>query len=269
MPFLYRNWIEALRNRFEPQSVDEIVTYVLRSGASFQMQGGSHDIRVLNEVWLDRIYDASPDCPVQEGWTVLDVGAHKGSFTVRAALTGPATRVHAVEPEPENLRRLDANIALNRLGNVVVHAAAIATDPGEALLYIAGPRGSGGNSLIREHLAGYQAASVSVPTIRLDDLLEDAGGRVDFMKMDVEGAEYSVLHAASPEALRQIRRLTLEYHDAAGLDAEAVGEDLQRHLEANGFTCTLAKDRCLLYARRPAEQGRQVALDGPPQDRHR
>jgi FkbM family methyltransferase len=254
MPFHYRNWTVALRNRFAAQSVDETVTYALRSGARFRMQGGSHDVRVLNEVWLDRIYDARPDFPVQEGWIVLDVGAHKGSFTVRAALTGPATKVYAVEPEPENLRCLQANIAMNHLDNVVVHPAAIATTPGEALLYIAGALGSGGNSLFREHLAGDQAGSVSVPTLTLEDLLHAAGGRVDLMKMDIEGAEYPVLHAASPETLRRVRRLTLEYHGAAGLDAQEVGADLQRHLEANGFECTAARDRCLLYARRPTDR---------------
>ncbi len=248
MPLIYRNWLDALQNRFGPPSRDGAVTYNLRSGAVFRMQAGSHDVRVLNEVWLDRVYEPDADFGVREGWTVLDLGAHKGSFTVRAALAGPKTRVHAVEPAPENLRHLNANIALNHLNNVVVHAAAVSADPGEALLYVAG-RGSGTNSLLRERVKG-DKGSVAVPTIRLDDLLERAGGEVDLMKMDVEGAEYAVLHAISSQALRRIHRIVLEYHGVTGLDAEAVRDDLQSHLQGNGFECAAPKDRPLLFARR-------------------
>jgi len=249
MPLLYRNWLDALRNRFGPPSGDDAVTYVLRSGAAFRMQAGSHDIRVLNEVWLDRVYEPDPDFIVREGWTVLDLGAHRGSFTVRTALAGPRTRVHSVEPEPENLRYLNANIARNRLENVLVHAAAISAEPGEALLYVSS-RGSGTNSLLRDRVKGDKGASVTVPTIRLDDLIKTAGGQVDLMKMDVEGAEYAVLRAASSETLRRIHRIVLEYHGVTGLDAEAVGDDLQRHLQSHGFECTAAKERTLLFARR-------------------
>ena len=249
MPLIYRNWRDGLVNRFGPPVADGAVTYILRSGAAFRMQAGSHDIRVLNEVWSDRVYEPNADFSVRDGWTVLDLGAHKGSFTVRAALAGPKTRVYAVEPEPENLRYLNANIALNRLQNVVVHAAAVSAEPGEALLYVAG-RGSGTNSLLRGLVKGDTGVSVAVATIRLDDLLERAGGQVDLMKMDVEGAEYAVLHTVSSTALRRIHRIVLEYHDVAGLDAEAVRDDLQRHLQGNGFECAAAKDRPLLFARR-------------------
>lgn len=249
MPLMYRNWVDALLNRFGPPSGDDAVTYLLRPGAAFRMQSGSHDIRVLNEVWLDRVYEPDADFRVREGWTVLDVGAHKGSFAVRAALVAPQTRVHAVEPEPENLRYLNANIALNRLENVVVHAAAVSADPGEALLYVA-RRGSGTNSLLRERVKEDKGVPLTVRTIRLDDLLETAGGRVDLMKMDVEGAEYAVLHAVSSKALRRIHRIVLEYHGVTRLDADAVGADLQRHLQGNGFECTVAKHRSLLFAHR-------------------
>jgi len=68
--------------------------------------------------------------------------------------------------------------------------------------------------------------------------------------MDVEGAEYAALHAVSSMALRRIHRVVLEYRGVTGLDAEAVGDDLQRHLQGNGFECAVAKDRTLLFARR-------------------
>jgi FkbM family methyltransferase len=214
------------------------------------MRAGAHDIRVLNEVWLDRIYEPTPEFRVRKGWTVLDLGGHKGSFAVQSALTDPTTRVHVLEPEPENLDYLRKNVALNQLGNVTVHAAAVSATSGEAVLHVGGRRGSGTNSLLREHVAGYEGASVSVRTERLDDLVAAVGGRVDLMKMDVEGAEYEVLHGVSAETLRAIRRIVLEYHAAAGLESDLVAADLQKHLEQHGFACSVAKERCLLFASR-------------------
>jgi FkbM family methyltransferase len=259
MPLYYRNWVGALLNRLGPPAGDRAVTYVFRSGAALSMKGGSHDVRVLNEVWLDRIYEPSPDFRVRQGWTVLDLGGHKGAFTVRAALAGPTTRVHVLEPEPENLRYLRANLVLNRLANVVVHAGAVSTSSGEALLYLSDHGGSGTNSLFQEQVEGRKVRTLSVPTIRLDDLLDRAGGQVDLMKMDVEGAEYAVLHAVSPEGLRRIRRIVLEYHAVAGLDAQAVGDDLRQYLQGNGFECAVAEDRCVLFARRRGYEAETVS----------
>ena len=249
MPLYYRNWVRALLNRLGPRSRNRSETYVFRSGATLCMRGGSHDVRVLNEVWLDRIYEPSPDFKVRKGWTVLDLGAHKGAFAVRAALAGPTTQVHVLEPEPDNLRYLRGNLELNHLANVMVHVGAVSTEPGEALLYLGG-QGSGTNSLFQEQVEGGTGKTLPVPTIRLNDLLERAGGQVDLMKMDVEGAEYAVLHAIAPEALGRIRRIVLEYHAVAGLNEHAVGDDLRQHLQGHGFECAVAHDRPLLFAQR-------------------
>ena len=59
----------------------------------------------------------------------------------------------------------------------MVHTGAVSTNHGEALLYVGGHRGSGTNSLLQERVEGHKGVSVSVPTIRLDDLLEQAGRR--------------------------------------------------------------------------------------------
>lgn len=60
------------------------------------------------------------------GRVVFDLGAHAGFYTLLAARgVGPAGRVHAFEPLPENLAFLRRHVRLNRLGNVSVHGWAV------------------------------------------------------------------------------------------------------------------------------------------------
>src|SRR5918912_4362355 len=67
--------------------------------------------------------------------TAVDVGANVGVYTVvLARAVGPEGRVLAFEPGPENVRRLEENLARNRLENVDVHAIALADRAGELVL---------------------------------------------------------------------------------------------------------------------------------------
>jgi hypothetical protein len=77
------------------------------------------------------------------------------------------------------------------------------------------------------------AATVDVPCTSLDRVLSDAGlSRCDFLKIDVEGAEYSILLGASDEALSAFRRVCLEYHDGVTPYSHA---DLVRFLQDKGY----------------------------------
>jgi FkbM family methyltransferase len=70
-------------------------------------------------------------CTLQPGDTFLDVGSHYGIYSVLASkLVGPAGRVIAVEPHPESLQVLRANLALNGCGNVEALNAAFSDSSG-------------------------------------------------------------------------------------------------------------------------------------------
>jgi hypothetical protein len=62
------------------------------------------------------------------------------------------------------------------------------------------------------------AGGVQVDMVTLDEVV---AGRVDLLKMDIEGAEYETLSAASLSTLRSIQRVAMEYHPNHPLSAVA------------------------------------------------
>gem|GEM_PF-5382336 len=69
----YENWPLALLDRLHlvPQRP---VLYRLRNGVKFRVVAGTLDVRIINEVWLDRVYALHPDFAIRQGWTVVDLG---------------------------------------------------------------------------------------------------------------------------------------------------------------------------------------------------
>lgn len=131
---------------------------------------------------------------------IVDGGANVGFFTLYALLTAPNARVVAVEPAPDSCARTRRLIRDHGLEDrVTLYEAALGSHSGTTTLDMkAGSQfrttGSGG---------------VEVRMLTLDEIVT---GTVDILKLDVEGAEYQTLAAASTETLRRIQRIAMEYH---------------------------------------------------------
>jgi FkbM family methyltransferase len=120
---------------------------------------------------------------------VVDVGAHIGYFALLAAqLVGERGRVFAFEPMPTTYQLLTMNIKANGLKNIIPIQKAVWNKSGTATFTIRPD--SLGESFLGDH--GY-GKRTEVETICLDDFLADFGSRVDFIKMDIEGAEFTAL----------------------------------------------------------------------------
>lgn len=126
---------------------------------------------------------------VKEGGVVWDVGAHVGFYSLLASiLVGPAGRVVAFEPWPENIVYLKKHLYLNRLENVTVVEKAVSDCTGEAWFQEGSCRSTG-------HLS--PQGTLKVKTIRLDDFVQENPALApDYLKIDVEGAELAVLAGA-------------------------------------------------------------------------
>jgi FkbM family methyltransferase len=165
---------------------------------------------------------------LKAGMVFVDVGANKGDFTLLAAsLVGGTGRVYAIEPEPENCRWLARSIEENGFANVQLVQAAASDTAGEATLYL-GPR-SGWHTLLSGRQPG-DLGAVQVATIPLDELLGDTS-RLDLVKIDVEGAENSVI-AGATQVLRRFRpTILIDTHPEMGVDLQ----QLETHLRALGY----------------------------------
>jgi FkbM family methyltransferase len=154
------------------------------------------DEGVGRPLFVERRYEPGETAFVVEslkpGMVFVDIGANIGYYsTLAAKIVGNAGVVHAIEPEPHNFELLAANATTNRLQNISCHNVALGAEPGTLELFRSGT--NYGDH--RVYGGGDRGAGViAVPVKTLDDLLQEHAGRApDFIKMDVQGFEYSVL----------------------------------------------------------------------------
>jgi FkbM family methyltransferase len=131
---------------------------------------------------------------IREGFTFIDVGSNVGwyaLFLAREAGPTVATRILAVEPQPEIFDRLIYNIRQNPSCTIKAVDCAIADKTGELTLFL-DPLNRGEASL--KIVNSSQTDAIRVPAVTLLDLLSREGlTHVDAIKLDVEGAEDLVL----------------------------------------------------------------------------
>jgi FkbM family methyltransferase len=130
------------------------------------------------------------------GTVAIDVGANVGMFTVPLALAvGPSGRVLTIEPSPENVQRLERNLELNSIENVVVEPIAVGDHAGRLVLQLASDPGFHSTAEIAESRAVDEQVTVRAET--LDQVwLRAHAPAVSFVKIDTEGSEDAVLRGA-------------------------------------------------------------------------
>jgi FkbM family methyltransferase len=144
-------------------------------------------------------------CPT-EGETVVDIGAHMGRYTITSSKSvGSSGKVIAVEAHPYNFRILQHNIRLNKLPNVSLLNWAVYSKKARLKLYL--PDEDLGYTMHHSLMTNYLATKYSeeierrfmeVEADTLDNLLKIRGiNKVNWIKIDVEGAEYEVLKGAT------------------------------------------------------------------------
>lgn len=131
---------------------------------------------------------------VKKGYVTLDIGAHIGYYTlIMARLVGKEGRVIAFEPDPDNFDLLKKNIEINGYKNVVLIQKAIANKTGKINLYIS--EGNRADNRIYDSQDGRKY--IEVETIRLDDYFGTYNGKINFIKIDIQGSEGGVIQGMS------------------------------------------------------------------------
>lgn len=174
----------------------------------------------------------------QPGFNVIDVGANIGYTTlVLGKQTGSGT-VLGFEPDPINFDQATANLNANRLSNIRLSNKGLGETPGGAYLEerLATCRGA---NRVTIH------AKVGIPfdMVTLDSALSEmAFGKVDLMKVDVEGYEVKVLRGAQKTLLEFKPLLFLEV-DEINLKAQGdSAEALISFLRSLGYSSFLQAD---------------------------
>lgn len=171
------------------------------AGMDFYIRPDTSDMLVLREVFVANEYRV----PAKMNGLVLDIGANIGAFSIRAA--GAGATVYAYEPESENVHMAIANFRLHGVGPNLNPVAVWSNDEGVWITPAQGNTSSGETG--HEQVGDVWVASTTLNTI-LEDHLN--GEEVEMLKMDVEGAEISIIEAVDTLRLQRVKRIAMEYH---------------------------------------------------------
>jgi len=197
--------------------------------AKFKVRVWTSDKFILWEVWKKKEY-TNDYFDIGPFDIVVDIGAHIGAFTVYAAKKAIHGKIYAYEAYKENYGLLIENIKLNKLKNVVPFSVAVLDKSGIHEFFI-GEKNIAGSSLY-ENTWGKK--SVKVDTLSFKDIFaKNKLKKVNFLKMDVEGAEYNIILNSPPKLLKKIDKIALEFHD--NLPHGHNYKELIAYLQKNGF----------------------------------
>ncbi len=217
----------------------------ITDGPNFYMQ--------YKDEFINRIYDFDAQ---RLDPLIIDGGSNMGMSILHFKHIYPGARIIAFEPDPAIFRLLSENLALNKIEDVRLVNAGLAAEEGETCF---NPDGQAGGRLSSSGL-------LRVKMERLSKYLDEP---VDFLKLNIEGAELDVLtEAIKAGRLHNVRELVLEYHGWPG-QRQTLGNILNlfdqqgyRYLvhDFDAETCAASKPPfrldanttwfCLVYAKR-------------------
>jgi FkbM family methyltransferase len=150
---------------------------------------------------------------VNVGDCCIDVGANLGYYTISLAKwVGPNGLVVAFEPFPGNFAILEKNVHLNQLQKVILEPSAVSDCNGSLELVYGIEEQFSATPSVGGYAIEGDRESIRVPTRRLDDYIRALGRVPRFIKVDVEGAELTVLEGARHTLTASRPILLVEIH---------------------------------------------------------
>jgi FkbM family methyltransferase len=193
---------------------------VERSGIPFYTREGTVDTNVLDEVIVGDPYQLN-NITLRNNPNIVDVGAHIGAFTKLTAWKWPYAKHFAYEANPKNWEVLEMNLADIRNKVTLYKGALVGQEPTNKRLVInalEADRVTGGWGIIysdEEYTPGAGEASVDIGNFYYLNDLWPALDKVDILKLDCEGSEFSILKHMTEEQLHKVDYLVCEIHCGA------------------------------------------------------
>ncbi|MGW6014890.1 amino acid adenylation domain-containing protein [Streptomyces sp. NPDC055210] len=213
---------ELLRlERTEPEALDR--TYELPNGLTVFQQNRSETDLLYDEIFTHPEYLRN-GITIDDGDTVVDVGANIGLFTLLAGTSFPSARIYAFEPIPPALDSLRRNVALHGL-NAKVFDCGLAAEAGEETVTYhrhntvvssgVTTAGDGVENDLEDDRPDSEEFVCRLRTLS-EIIAEESIDRIDLLRIDMKCADYGVLQGIQPRDWAMIRQLVIELHDVDG-----------------------------------------------------
>jgi FkbM family methyltransferase len=171
-------------------------------------------LKEIEGIIIHSTYDAGYQ--FKRGEVVVDAGARVGIFAAKiSAAVGKEGRIIAIEPEPHSFACLQKNIKANNLNNVIPIQKMLWSQTELRKLYLSGHSSS--HSAYYDAFYGSTGESIGVEADTLDNILEELGiDSVNFIKMDIEGAEIEALKGMRKTLKSDLQLAISAYHPVGG-----------------------------------------------------
>lgn len=195
------SWIQE--KKLKHQDEISIKNFSVGSSHAIQYKRPYEFLHTYKELFEEEIYrfDSPTTAPL-----IVDCGANIGMSVVYFKMLYPGSRIIAFEPDEENFKMLEANCRSNHFTDIDLRKSAVWIHNDWLSFSADGTQGS----TIASGENGTN--TVKVKSERLADLLKE--NKVDFLKIDIEGAELDVVKDCSPY-FGNVTNLFVEYHGKA------------------------------------------------------
>jgi FkbM family methyltransferase len=144
--------------------------------------------------------------------TIIDIGAHVGSFSFWFDFHCPGNTFYLYEPDKNTFDILQKNVWLNYKKKFHIFNICVAYKSGIVTFYSTSSKGQTQSSSILHRSANEDKYSINAKTL-IDIITENKITQVDLVKMDCEGAEFDIILQAPTRLWAIVKAILFEYHD--------------------------------------------------------
>jgi FkbM family methyltransferase len=212
---------------FEDRTAGITTLSIRGHNAPISLRNGTSDFAVFKQVFIHEQYNLPA---IDESRYIVDAGANIGLTSLYLLLRNPNAQVIAVEPDSENLAMAAENLAPFRDRCCLIQAAVWSQS---GTIGISRGDYRDGRHWATRVETDLKSAAEEVPAMTIHEIMEVADfKRIDFLKMDIEGAELQVFRDGETSFLDNTLCCAVECHDQKC--SSAFGEAVHSH----GFSVT-------------------------------
>jgi FkbM family methyltransferase len=204
-----------------------------KNGQKLKIRVKSTDFYALTNVWLVEEYNQKK-LDIRKGDTIIDIGAHIGSFTIYASQFCNKGRIYCYEPIKDNYELLVHNISINKLTNAIPIQKAVSDKTGSVKIFLSPD--SAAHSLFMKTDQYADVESISLKEIFDSNKIEHC----DLLKLDCEGSEYLILNSLPDSYFELIQKIVMEYH--INRDEPNQLQNLMDKLKSLNYNVNIEKD---------------------------